>query len=445
MKKRMRWLILLILLLNVASGLYVVHKLWLSDAAKQASLDAPETTVAQEAAPEAATGDSEAAPPSDAPTAGPEPIARLVQMRESVKSRSAGSEEWIDARSAMPLHQNDALRTYESSSASLEFGSGDSLEIEENTLFVIRPPRREAGIEEIALSVVPGDLFDGLGSKPAAERARTLAAETEKRQITLKPVRGSDPGKKTRVIVKALPDSSTGVEVQGGAVEVTGTQGPKVTVQEKMVTRVSDKGAVAEPRAPLAAPELVSPKDRANFTFQSRVPRVDLLWKEVERASEYRIVVARDTGFKKIFADEKVKGTSLAVSNLPSGTYYWRVCAREADGFVGPYSAARAVVAVYDDAPPTLSILSPPEMYVSPTPSVELKVKTESGARAKVNGQKVNVSTDGSFVHPVALKEGVNLVTVEVVDAAGNLAYGKRLLTYKGSKRSPSVSTASKP
>ncbi|HYS77960.1 MAG TPA: hypothetical protein VEO94_03920, partial [Candidatus Dormibacteraeota bacterium] len=74
---------------------------------------------------------------------------------------------------------------------------------------------------------------------------------------------------------------------------------------------------------------------------------------------------------------------------------------------------------------------------------VELRGKTERDARVKVNGQKVAVGPDGSFSCPLTLKEGVNLVTVEAMDAAGNSEYGKRLITYKGSKRATAAMSGS--
>jgi hypothetical protein len=133
--------------------------------------------------------------------------------------------------------------------------------------------------------------------------------------------------------------------------------------------------------------------------------------------------------------DERVGETTLAVRNLQPGAYYWRVRAQDGDGFEGAYSAVRSVRATYDDAPPPLAILSPPEMFVSPSPQVEVKGRTDSDARVKVNGQRVEVASDGTFATRLPLKEGVNLVTVEAVDPAGNAEYGKRLITYKGSKR----------
>jgi hypothetical protein len=81
-------------------------------------------------------------------------------------------------------------------------------------------------------------------------------------------------------------------------------------------------------------------------------------------------------------------------------------------------------------------------MSVAPQPNVDLKGRTEPGARLKVNGQKVPVAKDGSFTLAVTLKEGVNLFTVEAADPAGNTAYGKRVLTYKGGKRATAVPAA---
>ena len=435
MMKKIRNVVLLILLLNLLSGIYVIYKLW---------LEKKSAPVAPEAAPVAAAEPQ--SPPEEPAPERPAPVAGLVEIRATVKWRGAGSSEWKAAQSAMSLYENDALRTFEDSSARVAFGPDATLEIEPNTLFIIKPLRKtQVRGREISVAVLPGEIVDDLADKPAHEQAKAIEEESARRQVTLKPLRDPKQAQKVRVSLKSLPDASLSVEVKDGTLDVTGAHGAPVTLKERMMTSVNDRGEVIVPRTPLPAPELDSPQDQAVYTFQTKVPRVELKWKGLDRADEYRLVVARDTAFRQIFADEKVKGTSLAITNLPAGTYYWRVCAREADGLVGPYSKARTLKAVYDDAPPSLAILSPPEMSVSPTPSVQLKGKTEAGARAKVNGQKVAVGPDGTFTAPVALKEGVNLVTIEVVDPAGNLAYGKRLLTYKGSKRSPVAATATKP
>lgn len=460
MKRSTRVLIvLLILLLNVASGVYIYRTLRPAPPGPDAASapPAPEAPPVepspQEPAPETGLPAAEAgAPPTGepAPPPGPAPaerraVATLASFEGGVKTRSADAPEWADPRGGAPLYENDLVRTFEKSSARLSFGDGNTLEIDPNTLFVVRPPRPQAVGQEITLAALPGDLADRLSGSPAAEQSKAIAAEAEKREITIRPAAGAGGAKKARVAVRVLPDRSTGVEAVSGALEVAGRQGAGVTVREKMATRIDERGAIARPRLPLPVPALLSPQDGATYTFQSRIPRVELRWKEVERASEYRIVVASDPAFKRVFADEKVRGAALSVSNLPPGTYYWRVNARDAEGFVGGYSTPRSLKAVYDDSPPELAILAPRDMFVSPAPSVEIRGKTERAARVKVNGQKIPVGADGSFTHALALREGVNMVTIEAIDPAGNLSYGRRVITFKGGKRAPVAPAASQP
>jgi hypothetical protein len=445
MSNRSRFLVLLILLINLLSGGYVYYRLWgpkrpprpeppgVTARAPQAPSE-PTSAPALEPAPGA---EAPPAPVPEAAVAPATPVATLTDTQQTVKLKRAAESEWQDAGQNTPLFDNDAVRTFENARARITFGADDTLDIEQNTLLIISAPRQHAVSGEIALSVLPGEVADQVAARPAPERNQALESESAGRQVTLRPVRPQG-GKeqKTRVSVRALPDQSAGVEAVSGQAEIVDPKGKTVTLKEKMVTHVAPGGAVSSPRLPLAAPELLAPGDGASFTFQAKVPRVELRWKAVERASEYRLVVARDERFRTVFADERVRGnTSFTIGNLPAGTYHWRVCALDAEGFTGRYSAARSMHAVYDDLPPTLTILSPPDMSVVPQPNVDLKGRTEPGARLKVNGQKVAVAKDGSFTLAVALKEGVNLFTVEATDPAGNTAYGKRVLTYKGGKR----------
>ena len=371
----------------------------------------------------------------EAPAAPAGAMATLVGIERSVKSRRASDLAWEDARQQMPLYENDAVRTFDRSAATIAFGPDDLLEVDQNALVIIKPRPGDAGEPEISLALLSADFLDSLASKPAHVQAKAIQAAAAKRLITLRPIRGEGgSGEKTRIALRTLPDQSTSVAALSGSLRIRGPRGGEVVLKEKMVTRITDAGILA-PRLLPGSPNPIFPEDGATYAFARRTPRVELKWGPAERARAYRLVVATEPSFKRVFADEKVGGTSFQVRVQQPGTYYWRVRAQDADGFAGPYSAVRSVKAVFDESPPPLSILSPPEMFVSPSPSVDLKGRTERQARVKVNGQKVKVGPDGSFVCPLVLKEGVNLVTVEAIDPAGNSEYGKRLITYKGSKR----------
>jgi hypothetical protein len=432
MRKAAGLVALLLLLGLLGGGGYYVYREFFREAPPPAPAPAP--------AP--APPEVDLPPPvlSDAPAAGGAEVATLLGVERTVKAKRAAELAWADARSEMPLFDNDAIRTFDKASAVISFGPGDVLEVDQNALVIIRPRPRavdgETAAGEFSLALLSGDLLDNLAGKPAAEQAQAIETAAKSRELTIRRTPGAPPERPTRVLVKTLPDRSTTVAAVSGSLQVRTPAGKEVTLKEKMVTRIDARGLVATPRLLPGTPSLTFPEDGATYSFRRKVPQVDMRWKPAERANRYRVVVAADPAFRKILADERVTATTLPIRNLQPGTLYWRVRAQDADGFEGPYSAVRKVVAVYDEQPPRLAILAPREMYVSPTPQVELKGETERGARVKVNGARVAVAGDGTFTASLTLKEGVNLITVEAVDPAGNTEYGKRLITYKGAKRS---------
>jgi hypothetical protein len=434
MKKAVTTLVLLLVVLAIGGGGFYVYREFFRGAPPPAP------------APVEAPPQVELTPPvlSDTPAAPTGAVATLVGMERSVKAKRSSELAWNDAEARMPLYENDAIRTGDKASAQIAFGEDDLVDVDQNALVIIKARAPDGDAEEISLALLSGDLLDSLAGRTAPEQAEAIAKAAESRALTLRPAPGAPPGQKTRIAVKTLPDRSTTVAAVSGALRVRTTTGAEITLKEKMVTRIDPKGLVATPRLLPGVPPLVFPEDGATYAFQRKVPRVDMRWKPAERAKRYRVVVANDPAFRRILADDRVDGTTLPIRNLQPGTIYWRVRAQDADGFEGPYSEVRKVVAVYDDAPPKLVLLSPREMFVAPSPSVELKGETDRGARVKVNGQKVAVGPDGSFSTTLALKEGVNLITVEAFDAAGNAEYGKRVVTYKGAKRSTASVTGNR-
>ncbi len=379
---------------------------------------------------------------SEAPEAAVAPagqaLATLEGFEQVVKSKRASDLSWEDARAGMRLYEDDAVRTFEKSSATISFGSDDKVEVDQNALVVIKSRLQVAGQgNELSLALLSSDLLKSLEAKPEAEQRQAIAAAASKQTVTIRPV--STPGKPTapmRVAVRTLPDRSTTVAALTGSLAIVTPRGKEVVLKEKMVTKITEAGLVATPRILPGSPTLLVPRDGETYPFLRKAPKVSMSWKPVERARGYRVVVASDPAFRKVFADERVAAAAFDLRNLQPGTYYWRVRAQDADGFDGPYSPARSVKTVYDEVPPKLTITSPAEMFIAPTSSLEVRGQTERDARVRINGQKAEVGADGSFRFPLTLKEGVNLVTIEAADPAGNTEYARRVITYKGAKRS---------
>src|SRR3989454_634770 len=339
MKKTIKALAVLLVLVALAGGGFYVFKNGLPGfrpPPTQPPVPVPaETPAPIDLQPPVLSGEPET------PRAGGAAMAQLVNMERTVKAKRASALSWEDAKQQMPLYENDAVRTFDKSSATIAFGPDDLLDVDQNALVIIKPRPQGAGESEISLALLSSDFLDGLASKPAPEQAKAIQAAASSRSLTIRPVPGSrKPGEKTRVALHTLPDHSTSVAAISGSLKITGPKGGEVVLKEKMVAKVTENG-VLQPRVLPGSPEPLFPADGATYGFQRKAPRVELKWSPADRARSYRAIVANDSQFKRIFADEKVDGTSLPVRIQQPGTYYWRVRAQDADGFAGPYSAVR--------------------------------------------------------------------------------------------------------
>src|SRR3989449_8729991 len=236
---------------------------------------------------------------TEAPQGGGAAMAQIVGMERTVKAKRASDLSWEDAQQRMPLYENDAVRTFEKSSATISFGRDDLLEVDQNALVIIKPRPEGAAESEISLALLSSDFLDGLASKPAPEQARAIQAAASSRQVTIKAIPGTRrPGEKTRVAVHTLPDKSTSVAALSGSPKITNPKGGEVVLKEKMVTKITDTG-ILTPRLLPGTPEPVFPDDGATYGFQRKAPRVELKWRPADRARSYRAIVANDPQFKR--------------------------------------------------------------------------------------------------------------------------------------------------
>lgn len=70
---------------------------------------------------------------------------------------------------------------------------------------------------------------------------------------------------------------------------------------------------------------------------------------------------------------------------------------------------------------PPLELNSPTDNFVSDSGFVEIKGKTEPGAKLTLNGQEVSLSPDGGFELTVALAQGANMLQLESINSLGKI------------------------
>ncbi|NMD14873.1 MAG: hypothetical protein GYA78_05950, partial [Caldisericales bacterium] len=83
------------------------------------------------------------------------------------------------------------------------------------------------------------------------------------------------------------------------------------------------------------------------------------------------------------------------------------------------YIAGSAWVMIGKDTIPPVLDVDPIAPYGNKT-SIDVTGKTEPGVKLTVNGTSARVDDSGKFTVKITLKEGVNPIVVEAIDAAGN-------------------------
>lgn len=72
-------------------------------------------------------------------------------------------------------------------------------------------------------------------------------------------------------------------------------------------------------------PELVAPVTEYTTTYRTKKPTIRFIWKESEYATSYQLELSRDAAFRDSQIVKRTSGSSLFISNIEAGSWYWRV------------------------------------------------------------------------------------------------------------------------
>ncbi|MEA2344455.1 MAG: large repetitive protein [Thermoanaerobaculia bacterium] len=261
-------------------------------------------------------------------------VSRQLPKRNALVDRVArrvdakpDPEPWATAHEGDLLKENDGLRTYEKSSADLQFDDGSHLTMTENSLLFLkemRPAQRRPASETIEIIDGQIDLTSRPKKKATAELHVLIGGTSISHNAS-----GTRP---VSARSRKASDAKAQVMVYGGS-SVVASAGKSVNVGAGMGTEVEQGKAPQPPQKLLPAPALVEPmaEPAAEATLRS-----GFAWKNVPDAASYTIEVFRDAGATQLV--ERATGlreTSWRPSTLPYGDFYWRATAVSGTGLDG--------------------------------------------------------------------------------------------------------------
>jgi mannose-6-phosphate isomerase-like protein (cupin superfamily) len=349
----------------------------------------------------------------------------LSRKQNVVKSKSSEAIAWQKADEGKKLYDRDAVQTLDNSSADITFDEKTILNMGENSLIIIKRMQHDPVYKEKRsfMVLVDGDMRGRLGA--GGEDSVHLEINTPAGLV-----RTQGGAKETAPVdfkLSVNPDKSSTIAVYSGAAEIE-AGGKKVVVKENQATVVDMNGQPLEPSTLLSAVTLKSPAVGATYYYRDLQPKVRFAWEKIPEATEYRLVIARDSLFFDIVTDDRVSKDRFSHGNLKKGSYYWKVSAFS-KSIEGRFSETRSFKVLQDQSPPILQVRFPPKTIYSGR--YTLRGKSEPGARVFVGGTRVKTTRSGKFKYILKLEPGINVIVVEAVDGVDNVTYKSKKVLSK--------------
>lgn len=379
--------------------------------------------------------------------------ATMVELINQVETRRRETADWKDAKSRMQLYKDDGVRTFAASRARVEFVTGDSLNVDENSMAILKPKGKDADLE-----LLRGEIH--------GSQSRVVTASA---RITPK-------AKGTRFSAKVRADLSTLVQVYTGVAAVEGS-GQAFDVKAGFSTEVAPDRPPTTPVKLPDTPEIKAralggdvfsakllappgaqtaalsgggaapvpkwkgaagrPRDMDDITFDVKELSIGL------PVSAYSVQIARTPDFsrvaaEKVFeADEKIDVSRM----IPPGRYWVRVALVDLLGSQGRFSDARqyvvgdrgATLALEEDRfKGNIEIVRPAENedYVR-IPKYRIMGRADMELAVTINGRRVRRDESGNFSLDVLLKEGGNSFKIMAQDARGRAKEFTRRIYYE--------------
>jgi len=350
----------------------------------------------------------------------------LSSLSNQVKAKRANQIAWQGAEEGMTFHDRDAIQTFRKSTATVFFKEGNFLELDENSLIVLRSLERDVFTRENHMTVVlvNGQLSGRIGEQDQENYNLEVIAPGV---VARAPSRGNKD-QLSQFQISVGPDDTSILTVHEGTVDLL-IDGKTVGVGTDQVVKIQPGKALAYLRPPPQAPDLASPANDETFTFRDVPPRVSFEWDKGGNVLGYHFVLANDPGFQEISYEGRLEDNHFTHGNLNQGDYYWRVSSLNRDG-EGEFSRTRHFRLIQDLELPTL-VVNYDTDTVADGDKFELSGRTDPDAKIFVGGIPVKIDEGGEFVHNLFLKRGFNVIVVEAVDKVGNVNYFSKVVNVE--------------
>jgi hypothetical protein len=316
--------------------------------------------------------------------------AKFVNLDGRVQVKKVNSVQWVEADYRTSLDKGDLVQTGADGYARVTFADGTSYTVKPGTLITVEEnsmPSNRPTTSGVRINTGSVNMSTPNWTSPGSQAVVSVEdAKAELRPNSRAAVKTDKDTKESEIVV-----SNGSAQVQRGQEQVEVTQYQKVNIPTTGSISKSDV---------LAPPELLEPINLTPIIVENpRRAAVHFEWKPVPDASSYSLRISTTTMFTKIVAEApKVTGTSVDISGLDAGDYFWNVTATSTKKASSDISETNKFTLVAQGKTQDMRLEIQSTQLVGH--AVEITGRTEPGAALIINGQPVpNIARDGTFRH----------------------------------------------
>ena len=319
--------------------------------------------------------------------AGTQTQARFVNLDGRVQVKKVSSVQWVDADYHVTLDKGDLIQTGADGAARITFVDGTTYTVKSNSLVTVEENSVERdSTTRVGMHISSGavDLSTGTWQSPRSKAEVSFSNAVASLHENSRAAVRSDPSTQENEITVSAGDA----ELQRGEEHVN------IGRYERAVLPPS--GPVQKTNV-LAPPELTEPLNlQPLIEADPKHAAIHFAWAPVSQAVSYDIKVSTTSMFSRITAEKRTSQTSVDLTGLDPGDYFWSVTATDAQKHDSEASETFKFTLVMEGKGQEMLLeVDGTELHGS---VVEVIGRTEPGAALIIDGEPVaDIAPDGQF------------------------------------------------
>lgn len=247
----------------------------------------------------------------------------LLGLKGNVSYRKSDSLFWDRAKNKMGLYENDSLRAFDSSQATIHYSEGSSVFVKPGTFIVIGDTSSESNKSQRRIDLNEGEIQARLDG---SEKQKELLIKTEQGVIRVSSPKANE---KSVQLETAVVGGKTRVSVIRGKASFE----PKNKTLETM--NIGSNQEIAATESLVSPPikfqpriDLVSPPKNSSIAFKPEGEYYEFRWSPLlGEGVTYQWTLASDEKMTNVIVTQNVPTSMVKLAYLDPGTLYWRVSA----------------------------------------------------------------------------------------------------------------------